>query len=59
MSRVEEEEETLDPTYILRKKCDVFAPCAGDGTLNIHNAYHIKAKIVLEGANGPTTFKAD
>jgi glutamate dehydrogenase (NAD(P)+) len=54
-----DEIETLDPTFILRKKCDIFAPCANDGTLNVHNAYHIKAKIVLEGANGPTTFKAD
>lgn len=54
-----EETETLDPTFIMRKKCDIFAPCAGDGTLNMHNAPHVKAKIVLEGANGPTTFKAD
>ena len=54
-----DEIETLDPTFILRKKCDIFAPCADDGTLNVHNAYHIKAKVVLEGANGPTTFKAD
>jgi glutamate dehydrogenase (NAD(P)+) len=54
-----DEIETIDPTFIMRKKCDIFAPCAGDGTLNMHNAQHIKAKVVLEGANGPTTFKAD
>jgi len=29
-----EDVETLDPTYIMRKDCDIFAPCAGDGTLN-------------------------
>lgn len=51
--------ETMDPTFIMRKKCDIFAPCANDGTLNMHNASHLKAKIVIEGANGPTTFKAD
>jgi glutamate dehydrogenase/leucine dehydrogenase len=54
-----DEIETIDPTFIMRKKCDIFAPCAGDGTLNLHNAHHIKAKVILEGANGPTTFRAD
>jgi glutamate dehydrogenase/leucine dehydrogenase len=42
-----EEVETLDPTYILRKPCDVFAPCAGDGTLNQYNAQHLKARVVI------------
>jgi len=51
--------ETMDPSFIMRKKCDVFAPCAVDGSLNMHNAPHIKAKVVIEGANGPTTFRAD
>ena len=53
------EVEIDDPTYIMRKKCHVFAPCAREGTLNMHNAGHLKAQVVLEGANGPTTFKAD
>jgi glutamate dehydrogenase/leucine dehydrogenase len=48
--------ETLDPSSLLRKKCDIFAPCANDGTLNKHNAHKLKARVVLEGANGPTTF---
>ena len=54
-----EQVETLDPSYILRNECDVFAPCATDGSLNIFNCTKLKAKVVLEGANGPTTFKAD
>jgi glutamate dehydrogenase (NAD(P)+) len=54
-----EDIETLDPTYILRKDCDIFAPCANDGTLNQFNADNLKARVVVEGANGPTTFKAD
>merc|ERR1712072_1419536 len=29
------------------------------GAINMHNAGHIKAKVVLEGANGPTTSKGD
>jgi glutamate dehydrogenase (NAD(P)+) len=51
--------ETMDPSFIMRKKCDIFAPCAVDGSLNMHNAPHIKARVVIEGANGPTTFRAD
>lgn len=50
--------ETNDPSYIMRKKCDILVPCASDGTINMHNANHIRAKMVVEGANGPTTFKA-
>lgn len=54
-----EEKELEDPTFFFRKKCDVFAPCAVDGSINMHNAKHIRAKIIIEGANGPTTFKGD
>lgn len=54
-----DEIETQDPAFLFRKKCDIFAPCATDGAVNMHNAQHIKAKVVLEGANGPTTFKGD
>jgi glutamate dehydrogenase (NAD(P)+) len=41
------------------KQCDIFAPCANDGTLNVNNAGSLQAKIVIEGANGPTTYAAD
>lgn len=34
-------------------------PCATDGAINATNAPHIKAKVVIEGANGPTTFNGD
>lgn len=43
----------------MKEDCDIFAPCAGDGTLNQFNMKDLKAKVVIEGANGPTTFKAD
>ena len=51
--------ETGDPTLIFRKKCDVLAPCAVDGAVNFSNTPHIQAKIVIEGGNGPTTFRGD
>lgn len=54
-----EEVETTDPLFMMRKKCDVFAPCAVDGVIDSRVAPHIKAKIVLEGANGPTTFRGN
>ena len=44
---------------MMRKKCDIFAPCAVDGAINMHNAKYIQARIVIEGANGPTTFAGD
>jgi len=51
--------ETTDTNRILKLPCDIFAPCATDGSLNAGNMKKLSAKVVLEGANGPTTFKAD
>jgi glutamate dehydrogenase (NAD(P)+) len=39
--------------------CDVLAPCALEQVITADNAAKVKAKIVLEGANGPTTPAAD
>lgn len=44
---------------IFHKKCDILAPCAADGALNAKNADKVNCKIIIEGANGPTTFAAD
>jgi len=54
-----EEIETVDPQFFMRRKCHIFAPCCTYGTLNKFNAHHLKTKIVIEVANGPTTFSAD
>ena len=37
---------------------DVLAPCALDGVINEKNMHTIQAKIIAEGANGPTTFES-
>jgi glutamate dehydrogenase (NAD(P)+) len=39
--------------------CDVLIPAAMEGQLHEHNAPHIRASLVVEGANGPTSPAAD
>ena len=39
--------------------CDIFLPCAMEGSITADNAPRIKAKYIVEGANGPTTTEAD
>jgi glutamate dehydrogenase (NAD(P)+) len=39
--------------------CDVFAPCALEQVLTGANADQVKAKVIVEGANGPLTPAAD
>ena len=39
--------------------CDILIPAALEGQINAKNAGKIKARMVIEGANGPTTTEAD
>jgi glutamate dehydrogenase (NAD(P)+) len=39
--------------------CDVFAPCALEQVVTEENAAQVKAKMIVEGANGPLTPAAD
>jgi glutamate dehydrogenase (NAD(P)+) len=40
---------------LLEVKCDALFPCALENQIDAHNAEKIKAKIIVEGANGPVT----
>ena len=44
---------------LLELKCDVLIPAALGGQLHGRNADRVKAKLIVEAANGPTTYEAD
>jgi glutamate dehydrogenase (NAD(P)+) len=44
---------------LLLLECDVLAPCALEQVITSENADKVKAKIIVEGANGPVTPAAD
>ena len=51
--------EVVEPEEFLRTTCDVFIPAALGGMIHEGNADDLDCKVVLEGANSPTTPKAD
>ncbi|RJX35946.1 MAG: Glu/Leu/Phe/Val dehydrogenase [Desulfarculus sp.] len=51
--------EEITNAELLELECEVLAPCALGGVITTANAAKIKARIIAEGANGPTTPAAD
>jgi len=51
--------EKMDAEELLFLDVDVIVPAAIEDVINKHNANRIKARLIVEGANGPTSAKAD
>src|SRR6266705_2404046 len=51
--------EAISNEELLLLECDVLAPCALEQVITAENADKVKAKIIVEGANGPVTPAAD
>ncbi len=47
-----------DNAQLLRTQCDILIPAALENQITTTNAHEIKARIVAEAANGPTTYEA-
>ncbi len=54
-----EEAQIIAPGELLTLPCDVLVPAALEGQITEANADQIQARIIVEGANGPTTLAAD
>ena len=53
------EAEKIGGEDILFLACDVLVPAATEDVINVQNAENIKARLIVEGANGPTASQAD
>jgi glutamate dehydrogenase (NAD(P)+) len=51
--------DPIDPNDLVEVPCDVFIPAALGGMIHEGNADRMKCKVLVEGANSPTTPAAD
>jgi len=53
------EAEAVDQRELLTMPCDVLIPAATENVITSQNAARLQCRILVEGANGPTTTLAD
>jgi glutamate dehydrogenase (NAD(P)+) len=51
--------EPMDPKELLTMPVDILVPAATENQITEDNAAKVRAKVVVEGANGPTSPEAD
>ncbi len=51
--------ESIGTQEILEQECDILLPAATESVITSKNAHQVKAKLLVEGANSPTTPPAD
>lgn len=51
--------EKINPDDLLTLEVDVLVPAATEDVINMSNVDNIKARLIVEGANGPTAARAD
>ena len=55
----EQDGDVIDNAALLELDVDLLAPCAVGNVITAENVDDVRADVVVEGANGPTTFEAD
>jgi glutamate dehydrogenase (NAD(P)+) len=51
--------EAVDKAELLTRECEILIPAATENVITSQNAGSLRCRILCEGANGPTTTKAD
>jgi glutamate dehydrogenase (NAD(P)+) len=51
--------DPIDNEDLLRLECDVLVPAAAEGVLHAGNAHRVRARVIAEAANLPTSPEAD